>query len=80
MSTQEVITEIQSMSLKERMTIIKATLKLIMSEIIQLSKSKTDINAIEKIRQRRRNFTIKPFDLGEDVTIDRDQIYSERGI
>lgn len=80
MSTQEVIAEIQAMPLNERLTIIEATLKLITSEINQLSKSKTEIDAFEKIRQRRRNFTIKPFDLGENVTVDRDQIYSERGI
>jgi hypothetical protein len=80
MSTQEVITEIQSMSLKERLTIIEATLKLITDDISLLGKSNKELDYIEKVRQRRRNFTIKPFDLGEDLTVDRDLIYSERGI
>lgn len=41
---------------------------------------KPDPKVLEEIRCRRGNFTIKPFDLGQDVPIDRDQIYSERGI
>ena len=80
MSTQEVIIEIQSMSLKERLVIIETTLKLITNDINLLGKSKDELDYIEKVRQHRRNFTIKPFDLGEDVTVDRDLIYSERGI
>ncbi len=80
MSTQEVISLIQTMSLKERLTIIEATLKMITKDINLLRKSKKELDCIEKVRQRRRNFTIKPFDLGEDVTVDRDLIYSERGI
>jgi len=80
MSTQEVITEIQSMSLKERLTIIEATLKLITNDINLIGKSNKKLDYIEKVRQRRRNFSIKPFDLGEDVSVDRDLIYSERGI
>lgn len=78
MTTQEVITLIQSMSLKERLTIIEATLKLITKDINLLRMSKKELDYIEKVRQRRRNFTIKPFDLGEDVTVDRDMIYYER--
>lgn len=80
MSTQEVIREIQSMPLKERLIIIEATLKLIMSDIRLIETSEKKLDSIEQVRQRRRNFTIKPFDLGEDVTFDRDLIYSERGI
>jgi hypothetical protein len=79
-STHEVIAEIQSMSLKERLTIIEATVKLIMNGISVLGKSNKELNYIEKARQRRRNFRIKPFDLCEDVSVDRYLIYSERGI
>lgn len=80
MSTQEVITEIQSMSLKDRLLIVETTLKLITNDISLLGKSNKKLDYIEKVRQRRRNFTIKPFDLGEDISVDRDLIYSERGI
>ena len=68
------------MQLKDRLTIFEATLKLITSDINYLRKTEKAIDTIDEIRHRRRNFTIKPFDLGEDVTVDRDQIYSERGI
>ena len=56
MSTQEVITEIQSMSLKERLTIIEATLNLITNDINLLGKSNKELDYIEKVRQRRRSF------------------------
>jgi len=80
MSTQQVIREIQSMPLSERLIIIEATLKLITKDIGLVETSEEGINLSDTLRQRRRNFRIKPFDLGEDVRVDRDLIYSERGI
>ena len=80
MSTQEVIREIQSMPLKDRLTIIEATLKLITNDIQLNETSERKLNSNNTLRQRRRNFAIKPFDLGEDIRVDRDLIYSERGI
>lgn len=80
MSTQQVIREIQSMPLRERLIIIEATLKLITKDIVLVETSEEVINLSDTLRQRRRNFRIEPFDLGEDVRVDRDLIYSERGI
>jgi len=77
MSTKEIITYIESMSFKDRFAVLEATLNLIKNDF---QKSQPELDHIEEIRQRRRNFKIKPFNLGEDVTVDRDMIYSERGI
>ncbi len=77
MSTQEIIAYIRAMPLKDRFAILEATLNLIKND---LDKSQPELDQLELIRQRRRNFKIKPFDLGEDVSVDRDLIYSERGI
>lgn len=77
MSVQEIIAYIKSMPLKDRFAVLEATLNLIKNDI---NNSQPELEQIEEIRQRRRHFKIKPFDLGEDVTVDRDQIYSERGI
>lgn len=77
MSTKEIITYIESMSFKDRFAVLEATLNLIKNDF---QKSQPELDHIEEIRQRRRNFKIKPFNLGEDITVDRDMIYSERGI
>ncbi len=34
----------------------------------------------EEIRRRRREFKVEAFDLGGEVTIDREELYSERGL
>lgn len=73
MSTKEIIACIESMPLKDRFVILEAILNLIKNDF---DKSQPELDRIEEIRQRRRNFKIKPFDLGEDATVDRDQIYS----
>jgi len=77
MSTKEIIAYIGSMPLKDRFVILEATLNLIKNDF---NKSQAELDQLEEIRQRRRNFKITPFNLGEDVTVDRDQIYAERGI
>lgn len=77
MSTKEIIAWIESLPLSDRFTILEATLNLIKNDF---NKSQPELDHIEEIRQRRRNFKIKPFNLGEDVAVERDQIYSERGI
>ena len=74
MSTKEVIAYIESMPLKDRFAVLEATFNLIKNDF---NKSQSELDHIEEIRQRRRNFKIRPFNLGEDVTVDRDQIYSE---
>ena len=73
MSTKEIIAHIESMPLKDRFAVLEATLNLIKNDF---NKSQPELDHIEDIRQRRRNFKIKPFNLGEDVTVDRDLIYS----
>jgi len=77
MSTKEIIAYIGSMPLKDRFAVLEATLNLIKNDF---DKSQAELDQLEVIRQRRRNFKIKPFNLGEDISVDRDQIYSERGI
>jgi len=68
------------MSLKKGLEIIETILKLIKNDINLSGQPKGDLDSLEKIRQRRQNFKIKPFDLGEHVTVDRELIYSERGL
>jgi hypothetical protein len=75
MSTKEIIAYIGSMPLKDRFAVFEATLNLIKNDF---DKSQAELDHIEEIRQRRRNFKIKPFNLGEDVTVDCDLIPSCR--
>ncbi len=77
MSTKEIISYIESLPLSDRFAILEATFNLIKNDLI---KNQVTLNHLEEIRQRRRNFKIIPFDLGEDVAVDRDQIYAERGL
>jgi phospholipid N-methyltransferase len=77
MSTKEIIAYIESLPLSDRFAILEATFNLIKND---LTKNQVTLNHLEEVRQRRRNFKIIPFDLGEDVAVDRDQIYAERGL
>lgn len=75
MSTKEMILQIQSLPLTDRLIVIEEILKSIQGEL-QPSKSSNQ----NDVRRRRKSFKVKAFDLGGNVVIDRDEIYSERGI
>jgi hypothetical protein len=77
MSTQQVITQIQSMPLPERVAILEALVQSIKHEMTANSATKEHL---EEIRRRRREFKIKGFHLGSDVVVDRDEMYTERGL
>jgi len=77
MSTQQVITQIQSMPLSERVAILEALVQSIKNDAMLTNKTKEHQ---EEIRRRRREFKIKGFHLGSDVIVDRDEMYAERGL
>lgn len=77
MSTQQVITQIQSMPLSERVAILEALVQSIKHETVLSNK---DEEHREEIRRRRREFKIKGFHLGSEVIVDRDEMYAERGL
>jgi len=77
MSTQQVIAQIQSMPLSERVAILEALVQSIKHETVLSNKAKEHE---EEIRRRRREFKIKGFHLGSDVVVDRDEMYAERGL
>ncbi|MFQ5637688.1 MAG: hypothetical protein ACE5IR_06795 [bacterium] len=79
MSTQEVISNIQSLPFSEQLKVMEEILKLIRKNMNTIKK----INEVDKkrndIRLRRKSFKIKAFDLGGDIAVDRDELYFERG-
>jgi hypothetical protein len=77
MSTQQVIAQIQSMPLSERVAILEALVQSIKHETV-LSNKENEHQ--EEIRRRRREFKIEGFNLGSEVVVDRDELYSERGL
>jgi len=77
MSTQQVITQIQSMPLSERVAILEALVQSIKNDAMLTNKTKEHQ---EEIRRRRREFKIEAFDLGGEVIVDRDELYAERGL
>lgn len=80
MSTNEIISQIQSLPFSEQLTVIEETLKTIRAEMkSSKSANKKDDKHGHDLRRRRKSFKIEAFDLGKDVVIDRDEIYSDRG-
>ena len=79
MSTQEVISRIQSMPFSEQLIVMEEISKLIRKNINTIKSSDEEDKNKKDIRLRRRSFKIKAFDLGGDVTFDRNELYSERG-
>ncbi len=75
MSTKDFILKIQSLPLWERISVIEEILKSISAEV----KTSKRINNNE-VRLRRKSFKVEAFDLGGEVTVDRDEIYSQRGV
>jgi len=69
MINQETIREIQHAPMPERIQVME----------LLLNSFKKDLNHITKSRLRRdRRFVARPFNLGQEVHVDRDAIYAER--
>ncbi|NIR49110.1 hypothetical protein GWO43_11655 [candidate division KSB1 bacterium] len=79
MSTQELISRIQKLSLSERIALMEQVLKSIRSELKGV-KHRNMRHKKDDVHKRRQSFEIEPFDLGEEVIVDRDEMYSDRGI
>lgn len=79
MSTHEIISQIQSLPFSERVNIMVEILKSIRTEPMTSKTRDKVIKDKKNVRLRRKSFKIEGFDLGGDVIVDRDEIYSERG-
>jgi hypothetical protein len=80
MSTQEILTQVGSLSLSERMALMEAILQSVKAEIEEPEAKRKAAEEWEEIRRRRKAFKVETFDLGEDVIVDRDEIYADRGL
>jgi hypothetical protein len=80
MSTQEIISQVGSLSFSERMALLEAIVQSLKAEIKNPEAEKKSTEHQEEIRRRRREFVIPTFDLGCDVIVDRDEIYADRGL
>lgn len=81
MSTQEIISQVESLSLAEKMSLLEALVQSLKAEPPLSEKIKAEEEAHrEEIRRRRREFKVETFNLGCDVQVDRDELYAERGL
>ncbi len=80
MSAQEILPHIGSISLSDRMTLLEAILQSIKTEIKDPEEEKKKAAEWEEVLRRRREYKVETFDLGEDVIVDRDEIYADRGL
>ncbi len=81
MSTQEIMSQVERLSLAEKMSLLEALVQALKTEAPLSGKSKEEEEAHrEEIRRRRREFKVEAFNLGCDVHVDRDELYAERGL
>ena len=80
MSTQEIVSQVESLSLAEKVALLEALVQSLKTEVPLPDKSKEEEAHREEIRRRRREFKVKAFHLGSDVHVDRDELYAERGL
>lgn len=80
MSTKEIISEIQALPLSERISVLEEIVNSIKTEIKTSKKITTVDKHNKEIQWRRRAYRVEVFDLGGDIVVDRNEIYSERGI
>lgn len=64
----QIIETLQNSSVEERIAIIEAILQSLKSDIAKTSKPKAS----------SQKFEVLTFDLGEDITINREELYAER--
>ncbi|NIR47501.1 hypothetical protein GWO43_03340 [candidate division KSB1 bacterium] len=79
MSKKEFFLRIEKLSLSERIALMEQILKSIRSELKSV-KHRNMRRKKDDVHKRRQSFEIEPFDLGEEVIVDRDEMYSDRGI
>jgi len=80
MLTQEILAQIATLPLAERMSVMEAFLQSLKPEIQDPEAEKKTAAEWEEVLRRRREFKVKGFHLGGDVHVDRDEIYAERGL
>lgn len=80
MSTQEILSQVGSLSLSDRMALLEAILQSVKAEIKDPEEEKKKAAEWEEVLRRRREYKVETFDLGEDVIVDRDEIYADRGL
>jgi hypothetical protein len=69
MISQETIRAIQHAPVPERIQVLELLLNTFKQDIIHITKSG---------QRRDRRFVARPFNLGQEVHVDRDAIYAER--
>ena len=70
MIAQEMIKQLQNAPLADRIQVIEVLLESL----------KHDIVSAEPRQTNPAPFRIRTFDLGRDISIDRDEMYAERGM
>lgn len=66
------VDKIKKSPIEDRIQIIELILESLKDDI--------NVKAIKSKKARHENFKIRKFSLGEEIHVDRDEIYSERGI
>jgi hypothetical protein len=80
MTTQEILSQIESLTLSEKVALVKEIMSLIGEGIKNPEELKKVQEHNEEILRRRKAFKVKGYHLGKDLVVDRDEIYSERGM
>jgi len=68
MSVQEAVQQLEHFPLAERIQVIELLLQSLKEEIAQTTSTQTE----------HKPFRIRTFNLGTDIQVDRDEIYTER--
>ncbi len=69
MISQETVQQLQQAPMEDRIQVIEALLQSL----------KRDIAHPELRETRRKPFRVRTFNLGEDISLDREEMYAERG-
>jgi len=80
MLTQKILAQIATLPLAERMSLMEAFVQSLKTANKTSEEKKKTAAEWEEIFRRRREFKVETFDLGEDVIVDRDEIYADRGL
>jgi len=80
MLTQKFLAHLAKLPRAERMSLIEAFLQSSKLKIQDPEAEKKKAAEWEEVLRRRREFKVETFDLGEDVIVDRDEIYADRGL
>lgn len=70
MIAQETVQQLQHAPVADRIQVIEVLLESL----------KHDIVPVEPRQDRPTPFRVRTFDLGRDIAIDRDEMYTERGL